>query len=59
MAHPDDKSQNPQTDVTAGGSKQPSPNWEQPADDGAEVDPEEALAARKAERDPSPTKPRK
>ncbi len=57
-AMPDDKSQNPKTDVTAGGSSKPSPNWEQPADEGAEADPEEALAARKAERDPSPTKPK-
>ena len=45
----DDKPQTAKTDVTAGGSDKPSPNVEQPADEGAEVDPKEAAEAGAAE----------
>ncbi|HLL24387.1 MAG TPA: prolipoprotein diacylglyceryl transferase family protein, partial [Kofleriaceae bacterium] len=45
----DDKPQTPKTENTASGSEKSSSNWEQPADEGAVIDPTEAAEAGKAE----------
>jgi hypothetical protein len=46
-----EKPQTPKTEVTAGGPDKPSPNVEEPADEGAEVDPKEAASAAETKKD--------
>lgn len=45
----DDKPQTAKTEITAGGSDKPSPNIEQPAEEGGVVDPKQAAEAAQAE----------
>ncbi len=59
-AKPDvDAKQTAKTEYTAGGSDKPSPNTEEPADEGAEVDAGQAIAAREAASGKPTAKPKK